>query len=163
FNWSTPFMKRKVSAQLIERWKRIYDVGMRKAADYSCQIIREILGNSGDETIVVVTSDHGQAFGEHGFIGHGTVLYDEVVKVPMLIILPKGMSKKLGKGEVSLVNVRKFILSAIAGKPDPLLELYSQKVYAESFGIPSNVRQAKGIDMKKLEGYERYTKRTFGK
>ncbi|MDE1828617.1 MAG: sulfatase-like hydrolase/transferase, partial [Candidatus Micrarchaeota archaeon] len=43
FNWSTPFMKRKVSAQLIERWKRIYDVGMRKAADYSCQIIKEVL------------------------------------------------------------------------------------------------------------------------
>lgn len=39
-------------------------------------------------TIVVITSDHGEAFGEHGAEGHARDLYQEVVHVPLLISLP---------------------------------------------------------------------------
>ncbi len=42
-----------------------------------------------DETVVIVTSDHGELFGEHGLIGHGISLYEEVVKVPLIIRYPK--------------------------------------------------------------------------
>ncbi|HEU4427114.1 MAG TPA: sulfatase [Myxococcota bacterium] len=39
-------------------------------------------------TIVVITSDHGEAFGEHGAEGHARNLYQEVVHVPLLMALP---------------------------------------------------------------------------
>ena len=39
-------------------------------------------------TIVVVTADHGEAFGEHGSEGHARNLYQEVVHVPLLMALP---------------------------------------------------------------------------
>ncbi len=38
-----------------------------------------------DNTIIVVTADHGAAFGEHGLIGHGR-LYEELVRVPLIIV-----------------------------------------------------------------------------
>lgn len=41
-----------------------------------------------DRTMVVVTADHGEAFGEHGEWWHGTSLDDEVVRVPLLVKLP---------------------------------------------------------------------------
>jgi arylsulfatase A-like enzyme len=42
-----------------------------------------------EDAIVIVTSDHGEEFGEHGFIGwHGHSLYDELLRVPLLIKLP---------------------------------------------------------------------------
>lgn len=41
-----------------------------------------------DETIVVISSDHGEAFREHGFEGHARNLYSEVIEVPMIISLP---------------------------------------------------------------------------
>jgi len=41
-----------------------------------------------DETIVVITSDHGEMFGEHGLYGHGNSLYRSVLQVPLLIIYP---------------------------------------------------------------------------
>ncbi len=41
-----------------------------------------------DETILVVASDHGESFGEHGVEGHGQNLYQEVTAVPLLISLP---------------------------------------------------------------------------
>jgi arylsulfatase A-like enzyme len=39
-------------------------------------------------TIVVVTGDHGQAFYEHGFAAHASALFDEVMKVPLIIRAP---------------------------------------------------------------------------
>lgn len=48
------------------------------------------LAQRGDlaNTIVVVTSDHGELFGEHGVIAHGNNLYLPVLHVPLLIIAP---------------------------------------------------------------------------
>jgi arylsulfatase A-like enzyme len=42
-----------------------------------------------ENTIVIITSDHGQAFGEHGAYGHGFDLYREVLHVPLMIVGPK--------------------------------------------------------------------------
>ena len=39
-------------------------------------------------TAVVVTSDHGEAFGEHGMIRHGFELWEELVRVPLLVKVP---------------------------------------------------------------------------
>ena len=43
-----------------------------------------------DDTIVILTSDHGENHGEHGLIGHGRSLYDQEVHVPLLVFLPGG-------------------------------------------------------------------------
>ncbi len=42
----------------------------------------------GARTAVVVTSDHGEAFGEHGMIRHGFELWEELVRVPLIIKVP---------------------------------------------------------------------------
>ncbi len=41
-----------------------------------------------DDTLVMLHSDHGQALREHGIFGHGHDIYDESVRVPMLMRLP---------------------------------------------------------------------------
>lgn len=41
-----------------------------------------------DNTVLVVTSDHGEAFGEHGLTTHGNTLYLETLKVPLLVRFP---------------------------------------------------------------------------
>jgi len=41
-----------------------------------------------DETLLIITSDHGEQFGEHDRFGHGLSLYDEETRVPLLIALP---------------------------------------------------------------------------
>ena len=43
-----------------------------------------------DRTIVVVTSDHGEEFHEHGGWTHGQSLYEELVRVPLVIRGPAG-------------------------------------------------------------------------
>ncbi|HKY37608.1 MAG TPA: sulfatase [Polyangiaceae bacterium] len=42
----------------------------------------------GARTAVIVTSDHGEAFGEHGMIRHGFELWEELVRVPLIVSVP---------------------------------------------------------------------------
>lgn len=42
----------------------------------------------GGRTAVVITSDHGEAFGEHGMIRHGFELWEELVRVPLIVKVP---------------------------------------------------------------------------
>ncbi len=43
-----------------------------------------------DDTMIIVTADHGEHFGEHGLWSHVASLYREVLKVPLIIKYPKG-------------------------------------------------------------------------
>jgi arylsulfatase A-like enzyme len=42
-----------------------------------------------DDTLVVITGDHGEAFGEHGYYYHGWSNYEEEVRVPLVFICPR--------------------------------------------------------------------------
>ena len=49
-----------------------------------------------DRTIVVITSDHGEQFWEHGTWRHGQVLYDHQILVPLVVRLPPALAKDVG-------------------------------------------------------------------
>ncbi len=64
-----------------------------------------------DNTIVVFTSDHGEAFYEHGHFDHGNNLYNEEISVPLIIRLPKPQKLELDRAE--LVDVGTTLLSLV--------------------------------------------------
>ena len=43
-----------------------------------------------DQTLLILTADHGEQFGEHGDFGHGMSLYEPEVHVPLLVSFPVG-------------------------------------------------------------------------
>jgi choline-sulfatase len=58
------------------------------------------------DTAVVVTSDHGEAFGEHGEEGHGLLAYEETLRVPLLFHAPEVVAAGRVVGErVSLYDL----------------------------------------------------------
>ncbi len=63
-----------------------------------------------EQTIVVVLSDHGEEFGEHGGFGHGRTLYDEVLRVPLLMRVP-GLGARRETAPVTLADVAPTLLS----------------------------------------------------
>ena len=70
-----------------------------------------------DNTIVVVTSDHGEYFGEHGKTGHGNGLHLPVLHVPLVMRYPKGIPAGLRvDAPVSLRELPGTLL-ALAGGP----------------------------------------------
>lgn len=67
-----------------------------------------------DNTLIIVTSDHGESFGEHGLMIHSPAVYEELIKVPLIIKYPKS-SKQSGKTStpVSLVDIMPEVLSVL--------------------------------------------------
>lgn len=86
-----------------------------------------------DNTLIIITSDHGQALWEHGFAGHGTFLYDEIVRVPLLIKYPN--SRKGGVSDMlcSIVDIPGIVDSFSSGANSELNP--SDVVFSESFGM----------------------------
>ncbi len=50
-----------------------------------------------EQTVVVFVADHGEEFADHGKYAHATSLFDELVRVPLLVRLP-GMGRAAGRG-----------------------------------------------------------------
>jgi arylsulfatase A-like enzyme len=69
-------------------------------------------------TAVVVFSDHGELLGEHGFVGHGTELYEPAVRALVLARVP-GLDRPVVDAPVTLGDLAPTIL-ALAGAPRPL-------------------------------------------
>ena len=69
-------------------------------------------------TIVVVTADHGDEHLDHGRIGHGTTLYNEVTHVPLLLHAPGQRSRVDVRDVVSLIDVAPTVLQ-LAGLRAP--------------------------------------------
>lgn len=59
----------------------------------------------GERTVVIVTADHGEAFGEHKMIRHGFEVWDELVRVPLIISIPGLPARRVSerRGAIDLV------------------------------------------------------------
>ncbi|HXJ20329.1 MAG TPA: sulfatase-like hydrolase/transferase, partial [Polyangia bacterium] len=70
-----------------------------------------------ENTAVVVMADHGEAWGEHKAYFHGTDLYDEQTRVPLIIAIP-GRKPRVIDQDVELVDVAPTLLD-LTGAPVP--------------------------------------------
>ena len=69
-----------------------------------------------DETLVVLVSDHGEAFGEHGAILHGTRLDDATLRVPLVIRVPGAPAGEVAT-PVQLADLGAALHRFVAGGP----------------------------------------------
>ena len=65
-----------------------------------------------DKTIIILTADHGEEFRDHGGIRHTDTLYDELIKVPLLIKIP-GIKPARIKTAVALSDIVPTLFSLI--------------------------------------------------
>ena len=74
------------------------------------------LGARTATTLIVAAGDHGEAFGEHGEIGHSIFVYDTTLRVPLVIRGPGVRPGTVVAGDVSLVDLAPT-LTTLAGTP----------------------------------------------
>jgi len=76
--------------QDLEHTVALYDGEIRHVDQEVGRLLAELQRRGGysDDDLLIVTSDHGEEFCEHGGIKHGTTLYEEVVHVPLLFHWP---------------------------------------------------------------------------
>jgi arylsulfatase A-like enzyme len=83
-----------ISSSDLEHVVASYDGNLR-AADDAVGLVLSTLRNDPrwEETIVLVTSDHGEAFFEHRRMGHNNTVFDEMLRVPFILRLPAAIEK----------------------------------------------------------------------
>jgi arylsulfatase A-like enzyme/HEAT repeat protein len=103
-----------------ERWAD-HDFGVRDRDRYDSEIaytdaavgrLLKYFEQHRPGTVVILTADHGEAFGEHQAYYHGSSLYDEQIRVPLIIAVP-GSPAQVVAGPVELVDIAPTILGLL--------------------------------------------------
>ncbi|MGE0815938.1 MAG: sulfatase-like hydrolase/transferase [Vicinamibacterales bacterium] len=95
-----------------------------EVAEADRQVGRLLAGLGADlaQTLVVAAADHGEAFGEHGELGHSLFVYDTTLRVPLVLRGP-GVGQAVDARAVSLVDVLPTVLGLLGLPPPPADEI----------------------------------------
>lgn len=124
-----------LTERALEQMVQMYDGAVRRL-DGKLKLVLRALERLGvrDETTVFITADHGEEFLEHGKIGHGQSLYQELVHVPLVGFGPDLPSGLRCADPVSLVNLPGTLLHVahLNGADEPsLLTTHQRPIVAE--------------------------------
>ncbi len=108
-----------------------------------------------ENTLFIVTSDHGQELLEKGFFGHGIFLHDEIIDVPLIIKYPENY-KPIKEADEKYFNIKDlfFLIDQITDGENPE-DVQRDLSFSESFGSNVQVSALSALDERmrgKLEG-----------
>lgn len=117
------FRKNGVPPEDLAYLQNMYDATIRAADDMVGEVL-EHLERSGllDRTVVLVTSDHGEEFMEHGNLGHAKSVYEESIRVPLIMGVPDMQGGRRVKCAVSHVDVMPTVLELLGVESPDLIQ-----------------------------------------
>jgi arylsulfatase A-like enzyme len=100
-------------AEDIARISAMYDAEIR----YSDGVLKELFSSLQkrqllDNAVVIITADHGEEIGDHGGLLHGGTLYEELIKVPLIIWQSGEKTGRIEDHPVSTIDIAPTILRA---------------------------------------------------
>ncbi|MBM4013759.1 MAG: sulfatase [Planctomycetes bacterium] len=118
----TDFPALKRGSPQLDHYEALYDATVTEV-DAAVERLLATLRQAGvlDESIVIVTADHGEGFLEHDFLFHTTGLHDEVVRVPLLIHAP-GLAGRTIDAPVSLIDLAPTLCELAGLAPPPEMQ-----------------------------------------
>ncbi len=132
-----------------------YDGAINYVDDHLQELMRNLKERGLDgNTLVVITSDHGESFGEHGLMTHGNALYRELIHVPLVLWEPgKIPAGKRINTPVSLTSIPATLLEEAGGADDSHFPPFSQPSLAglvcgehSAVALPDPISQLAQLD-----------------
>lgn len=96
-----PKPEARPSQEDLEYMSDLYDGGIAYIDHLLHRLVSEILGRVEGPLVIVISSDHGDEFMEHGGLGHGRTLEPEMLHVPLVFV---GLQKPTNRGKYNLVR-----------------------------------------------------------
>jgi arylsulfatase A-like enzyme len=124
----------------LPEWLNLYDANLRYA-DWAVGEVLRMLGGAGilGQTLVIVTSDHGEAFGEHGYVWHEDAIHDEVSRIPLIVRFP---SKELSGESIDCLTQTIDVLPTLCdlfGIPFPAPDIQGHSLLPVLAGATDSV------------------------
>ena len=120
-SWRWTSMRRRHGTSSMAR--DCYDDCIAFLDDQLGRLLDELRGQGLlDNTVVIITSDHGEAFGDHGLFGHGYSVYLDEIAVPLVILSPDAPAGRVVDSPVSLRDLPATVVDQLglsAGSPFP--------------------------------------------
>jgi arylsulfatase A-like enzyme len=154
--FSEVLLKRDASDKgIVKLLKKLYDAHVREADDYVKEFFAtleklELL----KDTAVIITSDHGDEFGEHGGLSHDDKMYSELIDMPLLIYDPNKDRGEVCDTLVSNIDIPPTIVHLFGLEPIKAFQgssLLPLADYPEKgcFGEAIDQRSQRGGDIEK--------------
>lgn len=103
---------------LVAEAKAAYEAGLRRLDEALAGWLEACFAEGlFDDTMLVVTSDHGEGFGEHGTLHHGRRLYDELLRVPLYVRAPGWRRGRVVRGSCSLLDLLPTVVELVGLPP----------------------------------------------
>jgi arylsulfatase A-like enzyme/HEAT repeat protein len=95
-----------------------YDSEIKHVDRELTRLIAELERRFEREIVIAISADHGEEFREHGGVYHGSTLFDEQVRVPLLLRLP-GASPALVEAPVEVIDIAPTLLGMVGVEAPP--------------------------------------------
>jgi arylsulfatase A-like enzyme len=100
--------------------RSLYDATL----SYGDELLARLLDAAGDDTLIVVTADHGHHLGEHGLMGHFFSVYETLGRVPLVVGHPTAPAGRVER-PVQSIDIFPTVLEAAGIDADtPAVSLY---------------------------------------
>ena len=148
--WQVNAKKITLAPRTWQQHRAAYDAAIR-GLDQSMEKLVALLRKRRmlDDTLLVITSDHGEGLGAHSEIGHSISVWEEQLAVPLLVRLPPGHKSRTPPDMTSLVALAPTVLDWLGVERPPrwqaMPDLYSvkqQTITADYRSYFSDARQA---------------------
>ena len=115
--WRACVVREPLPSDALARMRHLYGRAIRMMDDWLARVL-EMLDRARllDDTLVIVTSDHGENLGESNLVGHAFSLDERLIKIPLISAGPGAFSID---GPMSLVHLPKLIADGLELKDHP--------------------------------------------
>lgn len=141
--WRTCLGERRVPEPTLKRMRRLYRASIRYMDDWLGRVLERLdAARLLDDTLVIVTADHGENFGEGGLITHAFSLDNRLIRVPFVMAGP-GVDRS---GINSLAELPRLVADAVGLDRHPWNDGPPHGIGVAQFDPPADPGDAEAVD-----------------
>ncbi|WP_191965423.1 MULTISPECIES: sulfatase [Haloferax] len=121
-SWNLESLQSPPTADLTESLRQLYADDVQFLDRHIGEFFDRLrLRGMYDDSLIVLLGDHGQSLGENEYWGHGTFLYESLVKIPLVIKPPSDMSPIPDiPAPTSITDLFDFLFEVVNGRSDQI-------------------------------------------
>ena len=101
-----------------------------------------------EQSIIILTSDHGDSLGEDGRMGHAYTIFPEVIQVPLLVHLPERLRRVVTAEPAALAfttDISPTLFALLGHDPVRPARIFGQPLFHAASGVPARRQEAEVV------------------